>query len=75
MNAMRPRKQDGPRFVQGTMPAEGQRAEPQNWSQFWPADSETETGDALIREALTGLEREGSIQDRLAGYRSESQGE
>jgi len=75
-NTMRSGTQNGTRSVQKTTQAENQRAEPQSWSQFWPADSATETrSDALMREVLTGLEREGSIQDRLAGYRSESQGE
>jgi hypothetical protein len=75
-NTMRSGTQNGTRSVQKTTLAENQRAEPQNWSQFWPVDSATETrSDALMREVLTGLEREGSIQDRLAGYRSESQGE
>lgn len=60
----------------GTRVVEGQRIEPQNWSQFWPADSTAEMGgDALIQEAMTGLDQEGAIQDMEAGYRSESQGE
>ena len=69
-NTIRTRRQNGTRVV------EGQRIEPQDWSQFWPADSETETGgDALIQEVMTGLDQEGAIQDRVAGYASESQGE
>ena len=76
MKATRTIQEGVTQFVQGTAPAESQRAEPQNWSQFWPADLETQTGsDALTLEILTGLEKEGTIQDRLAGYRSESQGE
>ena len=64
------------RFVQGTLPVEGCPPELQNWTQPGPADSETQANcDALIREVLSGLEEEGTAQDRLAGYRRESQGQ
>ena len=55
--------------------ADDQRPSLPDWSQFWPADSGTETGsDALLQESLTELEQ-GSVQERLAGYRSETQGQ
>jgi hypothetical protein len=75
-NTTIPRAQSGTRFIQGTTRAEGPRPESERLATFLPADSATETrSDALLLEFLTGFEREGSPQDRLAGYQSESQGE
>lgn len=60
------------RFARGLTPTESQRAEPQSW----PADSETLANcDALVREFLKGLENEDALQNRQAGYKSESQGQ
>jgi hypothetical protein len=76
MRTMEPPKQNGTQFVQGTMRKEGQRAEPQNRSHSRSADLAAETDyDALIREVLEENEREGTVQDRLAGYMSQSEGE
>ena len=49
----------------------------QDWSQFWPTAAPVtgDAGETVIREIHADLERRGAIQDRLAGYRSESQGE
>lgn len=70
------RQQEATHVVQGSMPAEGRQSAPQNRLQFWPADSEMETrSSALLQEVLTELDKEGAVQDRLAGYRAESQGE
>ena len=58
------------------MPAASRPSEPQNLTQGWLTDSETQARcDALIREVLTGLEKEESVQNIVAGYQSESQGE
>jgi hypothetical protein len=57
--------------------SQGQRSQTQDWSQFWPrteTTSQTAT-ETVIQEMLTDFDRRGAVQDRLAGYRSESQGE
>ena len=47
-----------------------------DWSEFWPGRDSAPDGplDDLAQEILSALEQS-SVQDRLAGYRSESQGE
>lgn len=65
MNTMRQTQQNGTQVVPGTMPVESQRV----------GSESQESSDTLILEFLTGLEREGSIQNRLNGYQSESQGQ
>jgi len=71
MNATRTRP-GATQFARGLAPSESQRAEPQSW----PADSETLADcDALVREFLKDLENEDALQNRQAGYKSESQGQ
>jgi hypothetical protein len=76
MNAVRLKLQSNTQFPRGTTPVESQTGWPQIGSQFLPADSATATDiDALIQEFLTRLGRDRGVEDELAGWRSESQGE
>ena len=75
-NTTIPGTQSGTRFIPETPRAGGQRPQSERLAPFMPADSAMEArSDALLLEFLTGFEREGFPQDRLAGYQSETQGE
>ena len=56
-------------------PPQGRGLEQQDWPQSWPADPVPEAeSDAFLREALSALEGR-LAQERLAGYKSETQGQ
>ena len=56
-------------------PPQGHGLEQPDWSQAWPADPVPDAqSDAFLRDALSALEGR-LAQERLAGYKSETQGE
>jgi hypothetical protein len=63
-------------FVQGSMTTTGNPPGGSSGPPTWPSNSESQARcDALVQEVLAELQNEASVENRVAGYQSESQGE
>lgn len=76
MSTSRLERQSNTQLLQAPRPVVSQTDWPRINSQLLPADSATATdGDAFIQEFLTRLRRHRGVENELAGWRSERQGE